>query len=264
MNKRYIIIIGIALFTSALTNAQVSDLSSFGSWTGVSANKKINKRWSLDAELELRTQNALKNVDRWSVSVGADYKWNKYLKTGLSYTYLYQYNVSDWNAKYDDGDLEGYNVTHAYWQPRHRLSFDVVGEHKWGALTLSLRERLQYTYSAGKTVARDKMRFYGTTDSLFVKESDTKSVERKDQLYLRSRFQAEYNIPHCRLTPYTSFEWYNDLKSSLSVVKHRFSLGAEYKLNKNNAIDAAYRYTNVRDDEDVDGHVVSLTWQMKF
>ena len=89
--KHRLVITVLGLLSASFAFAQVPDVSQFGTWTGISASKELSKKWSLDGEVELRTQDAFNAVDRWSASLGAQYKFNKYLKIEASYKYLYNY-----------------------------------------------------------------------------------------------------------------------------------------------------------------------------
>jgi hypothetical protein len=263
MIKKLLIFIAAVLVVSG-ASAQVPSRSKFGVWTGASISKKLSHKWSIEAEGEFRTQDALNKVDRWSGSLGVDYKLMKYLKLGGSYTFLYTYNMDEWNEKYDTGDLEGYNVTKAYWMPKHRFCFDVTGSYGWNRFYFSLRERVQYTHNNSKTASKDKMRFYGITDSLYLKGTEDKTVDTKDKWSLRSRLQIEYNIRHSPLTPFVSCEMYNDLKEQFAYQQLRLEIGSEIKINKHSSVDLSYLYCTSSDDDEPDGHILSVNYAYKF
>jgi long-subunit fatty acid transport protein len=263
MNKKLLSVIVAALVVSG-ASAQEPSSSKFGLWTGASVTKKLNSKWSLEAEGEFRTQDALNKVDRWSGSLGVNYKAFDFLKVGAGYTFLYTYNMEEWKEKYDDDELAGYNVSSSYWMPKHRFTFDVTGSQDLGRFSVSLRERLQYTHNNSKTILKNKMRFYGTTDSLFLKGTENKTVDEKDKWSLRSRLKVEYNIRHCPLTPFASYEIYNDLKDNFSYQKMRIELGGEYKLNKHQSLSLSYLYSTSGDDDEPDGHILSVDYAYKF
>ncbi len=52
----------------------------FGTILSVEAEKKINKKVSLDLEAEMRTRDDVKEVDRWSGGVSVSYKLLSWLK----------------------------------------------------------------------------------------------------------------------------------------------------------------------------------------
>lgn len=43
----------------------------FGVWTSISADKKVNKKFSVGIEAEMRTRNNSEKIDRWSFGVDA-------------------------------------------------------------------------------------------------------------------------------------------------------------------------------------------------
>ena len=59
---------------------------------------------------------------------------------------------------------------------------------------------------------------------------------------LRSRIQAEYDIPLCTWTPNASVELYN----AWSVQKVRYTIGADWKINKKNSFSIYYRFQDNR------------------
>ena len=82
----------------------------FGTWTSVSLDKKLSKQFTLGTELELRTGNNLKNIDRWSAGISVDYRLAKWLKASAGYTYLYDYHPETYTYQ-DDGDLNKRTMT---------------------------------------------------------------------------------------------------------------------------------------------------------
>ena len=123
-----------------------------------------------------------------------------------------------------------------------------------GRWSFSLRERWQYTYRPEKTTTRydfDNAKWEDTT------------VKGNAGSVLRSRIQAEYDIPLCTWTPYASVELYN----AWSVEKVRYTLGADWKINKKNSFSIYYRFQDNRgssDDGDSDMHIIGLGYNFKF
>src|SRR5574344_364364 len=68
------------LFYLSLAVCSYSQNSNFGVWTTIGAEKKINKKLSLDADLEMRTRDNIKSVDRWSGTVDMSYNLYKFIK----------------------------------------------------------------------------------------------------------------------------------------------------------------------------------------
>ena len=259
-------IVKILILTAVvcISGHTVAQNSEFGTWTSAGIEKKLNKKWSIEAEGELRTQNNMKNIDRWSGSVGVDYKLCKFLKLGLSYEFLYTYNREEWKDHYNSSNVQnGYNVNHAYWMPKHRVSFDVTGSHDFGRFSFSLRERVQYTHNDSTTVTRDKYRGL-QNGTLYLDETDSKTIDAKDKWVLRSRLQVEYNISHSRFTPYAYAELFNSMNDGMALDKLRLSIGSEYKINKKNSLKIGYIFNSSNDDDEPKGHILGISYTFKF
>lgn len=236
----------LMLFATA-TFAQSDD---FGVWASVAAEKKIDKRLSVGLEGEMRTRNNVGTFDRWSLGGDVDYKLLSWLKASAGYTFLW-----DHNARYrydDDGDVK--KEAH-YWGPRHRVQVSLTGSCDVGPLELSLRERWQYTYRPEQTV-----------DRYVVKDDDyeSKTYSGKGKNVLRSRLQLSYKIAGCPVKPYVSAELYN----AWSVEKVKYTVGANWKLNKQHTLGLYYRYQDVRAEEDefdkVNSHILGVEYKFKF
>lgn len=80
-NKR---IIGLFVWFSGMLpmNAQSDD---FGVWTSVELKKKIFPGMSLSAEGNFRTRDGLSQTDRWTGSLGMDYRICSWLKASTAY-----------------------------------------------------------------------------------------------------------------------------------------------------------------------------------
>jgi hypothetical protein len=143
--------------TAMAASAQSDD---FGIWTSLEIQKKIDKKWSVGLEAEMRTRDDVKTVDRWSGGLDVSYKILKGLKVSAGYTFLWDNNERI--SYYEEGDKKVINgAVNAgdpkkraqYWGPRHRFSVSLTGEKSFGPWGFSLRERWQYTYRPEHTVA---------------------------------------------------------------------------------------------------------------
>ena len=97
-----------SLFTPLTASAQADD---FGLDFSLEAQKKIDKKWSVSLEGELRTRNNAQTNDRWSIGLGVDYKVAKWLKASAGYNFLYDNydRISYFDAEddeVDDGDAD--------------------------------------------------------------------------------------------------------------------------------------------------------------
>lgn len=226
--------------------AQSSD---FGVWTDIGITKKFDKHWSVGAEAGLRTRDNSEETDRWSIGIDAAYKFNQYAKISAGYDLLYDHRATK-QTFHKDGSLN--KITPSYWWPRHRFFFDVTGSYALGRLGMSLRERYQYTY---RPKAQNKR--YDTDDE------EWEDIKSKTSNILRSRFEIEYNIKKCPVTPFASIELFH---GEGGLQKTRYTVGADYKINKHHSIDLYYRYQTVNDndDDEPDCHVLGVSYSYKF
>lgn len=223
----------------------------FGTWTSVSLDKKLSKQFTLGTELELRTGNNLKNIDRWSAGISLDYRLAKWLKASAGYTYLYDYHPETYTYQ-DDGDLNKRTMT--YFGSRHRLNVSLTASKDFGKLSVSLRERWQYTYRPEQTNRRMDYQHSDLGYSYPVKGKATNMW--------RNKLQLKYKATSL-LQPYLYGETY---VGGSGFDKLRLSLGTELKLSKQSSLSVGYVYQKVYDDNDEEGnkHVLSIGYKYKF
>lgn len=225
----------------------------FGIWTSVSADKKINKKFSVGIDAELRSRDDASELDRWSVGIGGQYKLTKWLKASAGYSLL-----RDNNYKVTYKATNGMpNKLAEYWGTRHRVNFSLTASQKLGNIELSLRERWQYTYRPEKTI--DERWDYDDEEY----DGKPKTYKGKGKNVLRSRLQLGYDIPNSHFEPYISAEMYN----AWSVQKMRYSAGIDWKVSKKTAVGVYYIYQSVHDDEDdnePNRHILGLEYKLKF
>ncbi len=203
--------------------AAFSSNDDFGIWTYIEVEKKINKKFSVNGELELRTKDNSEEIARWGLKLGGDYTVIKGLKVGAAYQYLHFHDTKYWN-----------------FQPRHRFIMYAQGRYKWNRFVFSLRERVQVT----------------TKDE----NERIKSNGKKDRYKInpawvwRNRVKVAYDIPKCKVTPSFSFESFYQLNNpdGNQFDGLRYTLSLNYKLNKKNSFElfgVHDRDVNVKNEE---------------
>ena len=220
---------------------------------GAEVEKKVNKQLSFGFEAELRTRNDFKTMDRWSLGLGVEYKFNKWLKADAGYHLLNTNFREDISLK-ANGNFNNWRPS--YWGIRHRVHASLTGTYKFqNNLRLSLRERWQYTYRPEKTVTRWDF------DNEYW-EDKVRAGKGKNQL--RSRLQLEYDKKKALLTPYASVELYN----SWAIEKIRYTVGTDINVTKSHVFNVFYRYQNMKNvEEDVydpDMHHIGVGYKFKF
>ena len=235
------LVLAFVLLASVEVKAEGDD---FGIWTEVGVEKKISKKLSLDGGVEMRTRDNVKTVDRWSGSVGASYKLTDWLKASAGYTFLY-----DNNEKWNDKQTKVAN----YWGVRHRFNVSLTGSYSFGNLSVSLRERWQYTYRPEKTVERTKVSNGNVED---------KTYSGKGKNVWRNRLQLKYKVSSM-WRPYVNGETY---VAGSGLDKYRLSAGTEIRLSKKHSFDVHYLFQKSCDDDDDEGnrHIVGFGYTFKF
>ena len=285
-SKKILFAAALALCSATSAIAQ----SDFGVWTEIGVEKSFNKKFSLEASVENRMANNATQPQRWNAAIGGSYKPLKWLKLGAGYVFIYNRNFQEVEEKYKENDegeivlgkdgnpiIEGYNVDHGYWRPRHRAYFDVQGKVDVGRFSISLRERYLYNYYVETEALRDKYRnpsqpgysgnlypFNGMEFMKYEQEMDTKKAKSKHSL--RTRLQVEYDIKGVPLTPFVSCELTNELSNAMQYDKVRAQAGVEWKINKKHILSGAYLYQNENQEigPNESLHAIKLGYKFKF
>ncbi|MBN1158120.1 MAG: DUF2490 domain-containing protein [Bacteroidales bacterium] len=174
----------------------------FGFWTSIAAEKQI-KKWELGTEVELRTKNNGRQVDRWSFEAEASYTLIEQLKAGAGYKFIYFHDL-----KYLD------------FQPRNRFFLFLQGKLEYGDFTFWLREFIQLTTKDES----DRIKESGKTDTYRMNPETT----------WRNRLKVAYDIPKFPLNPCLSFESFYQLNNPEGSMfeQLRLKLSFDYRLNE--------------------------------
>lgn len=255
--------------------APLSSMAEGGLWLEAGAEKTLNKKWSVEMSLGHRQENNLAQSTRWNGALAVNYKVMSGLKLTAGYQYIHDYKDEEGKINYTKkGNINGYNVDAAFWRPRHRLHLDAT--YKWKPnkrWAFSLRERYQFTQNMEATTTEWKYRdaaaqgqysYQGERFERLTSEPELKKASAKH--YLRSRFKAEYNIKGCPLTPFATYEIANNLAESFDIVRHRFTLGSEWNINKQHTISAAYLHQIGSSDNDNEAplNILDISYTFKF
>ena len=282
-------IVAKILFAAVILVAPTHNISAqessdeFGVWGTFEFSKKVNKKTKFVIDAEVRSVEAVSNLERIAVGGKLDYKikeWKELdklgsqieLKANVGYSFIYGHYLSEKSLKDDvEEDLRqyNYNIDDAYWAARNRVYLTLTGEFKVGRFEISLRERLQYTHTGSATTTETKYRreeimdikgeHIGWNDEIKGPEPEFK--EAKENLSLRSRFSVKYDIPNCKINPFASAELYTRLDKWQLFDKARYRAGATYKINKKNSVSLYYLYQDVNGN-DPDGHAVGFEYSI--
>ena len=276
-SRKSIVAILIAMLVFAplcKANAQAEE-NEFGIWTTVEASKKINKKFKVVGDAELRTYDFVSNIERTTIGAKVEYKMLKWLKANAGYSFMYTHEPESKSFKEEVWDEEGnsvgreYNVDHDYWTIRNRFYATISGEYKVGRFEFGLRERLQYTRTNSATTKETKYRYdlgmdpiLSTEDNEWIATTEPEEKEAKNNFTLRSRLSVKYDIPNCKINPFASVELYTRFDKWKGCDKLRYRIGGSYKINKDNSISLYYLYQDANDDDEPKGHAIGLEYSI--
>ena len=245
--KRKRLILLVLLFTALMPQGLQADDS--GLILSAEASRKIRKGLNAGFEVEFRSRNDFRTAERVSLGASVSYKLLPWLKASGGYNLLIENNREE--ITYND-DLSYNNWRPSYWGVRHRFNVSLTASYKVRRVEFSLRERWQYTYRPEKMI--DNFDFNEA-------EWEDHKVRGKGKNVLRSRLQAEWDIPRCKFDPFASVEFHN----SKHLDKTRFIVGVGHTIKKTHDFKLYYRYQLTGShSSDPNIHMLGLGYTYKF
>lgn len=246
--KRIVTLLAVATMGLTAVHAQ----SDFGLWGELNVEREVNKRLEIGGGIEIRRRDNLKEADRLSVGISASYKLTNWLKVnaGMSLLEDNRYKLNEKGTKYA-----------SYWATRYRFTAGLTASHSFGKLTLSLRERWQYTLRPEETTTR-YWNYTDEEDDRYEGEvADEHTYGGKAKHVWRNRLQAKYKLTKM-WRPYINAETH----VSKGLEKIRCAAGTEIRLNKHHWLDVKYLYQHCPNDDDDEGdkHIIGIGYTYKF
>ena len=137
LNTKTWLLFALLLGISFSAWAQSDD---FNTWTKFKVNYKIDSRFSVSGDLELRMKDDVSRLDRWGLTVGGSYRPCSFLNLGVGYeTHLRNLGDSDWKL-------------------RHRYHISATANFRYQWLKVAVRERFQQTFDRGNSETRLRSR----------------------------------------------------------------------------------------------------------
>ena len=235
------------LFTALMPAGLQADDS--GLILSAEASRKIRKGLNVSIEAEFRSRNDFRTAERVSLGASVSYKLLPWLKASGGYNLLFDNNREE--ITYND-DMSYNNWRPSYWGVRHRFNVSLTASYKVRRVEFSLRERWQYTYRPEKMI--DNFDFDEG-------EWEDHKVRGKGKNVLRSRLQAEWDIPRCKFDPFASVEFHQ----SKYLDKTRFIVGVDHTIKKTHDFKLYYRYQLTGShSSDPNIHMLGLGYTYKF
>ncbi len=262
MTKTFPSMVEIASLACILTlvpMAATAQGNDFGTNLSAEVHKRHSKKVTSIYSFEMRTRDDVSAIDRLSLRAQANYKLKPWLKASAGLSFLYDYNKRISLYDEDDKDVVRGKVEvgapknlREYWGVRLRGDLSLTASHEIGWVKVSLRERWQYTYRFRRLVI-------GRYNYLYKRGDETGHVfSAKGKNVLRSRIAAETKIPNSPINPFASVEAFN----AWELEKMRYTVGANWKINRHHSLELYYRYQDVSFDDDYvpNRHIVGLAY----
>ena len=112
----------------------------FTTWSKFKVNYKIDSRFSVSGDLELRTKEDMSRMDRWGLAVGGVYHAYSFLNFGIG------------------NETHCRTLEDSAWKLRHRYPIIAVASYRYQWWKVSLRESFQQTFDRGDSETRLRSR----------------------------------------------------------------------------------------------------------
>lgn len=151
-----------------------------------------------------------------------------------------------------------------YWGATYRLVVDRVENTSSTISSASYfssnyKAEASHRYAFDVTYKNDFKRF---TPSFRIRYNNFTDEDITDKEFLRYRAKLEYNIRKCKITPYGSVEWVQEL-NDMMLYKVRYLAGFEYKVNKKSSFSLGYTF-DMFNLEYKNAHIFSAGYKVKF
>ena len=214
------------------------------------ASHKFNKKASIGGEIEFRSRNSFRTMDRVSLGLEGSYKLTSWLKASAGYSLLIDNNMEE--ITYQDDGVSYNNWRPSYVGLRHRFNVSLTASYKIRRFEVSLRERWQYTYRPSCLI-----------DNFDFDEGvwEDHRVKAKGKNVLRSRLQIEWEIPNFKFDPFANVEFH----TTRELEKTRFIAGVSYSIRKKHNFKLYYRFQLAGSSSDEGNiHMLGMGYTYKF
>ena len=276
--RRYFATLFVFAASASMAFAQIESVDDdFGIDVSIGAEKELVPDLELSVEANMRTQENSERIERYVLGGELSYKFlntKKFdMKVSGGFEYMWQQKMEESKlAKVpypfiDDQTKFDYNVNERYWRNRHRTSLGLSAVYspnkRW---SFQLKETVQYNhYCREDSINQFEYRWKENGDGdryMGDPEIDRKSVDPKDRFVLRSKLTVEYNVKGIPLNPFASVDYGCGLNYTAN--KWKYSVGADYTINKQHKFTLYYRFQTEDDDDEPNGHMLGMGYKIKF
>lgn len=198
------------------------DTTDFEGWSSMEIRYRIDNRWMISAEEQLRLKSNISEVDKYFTQLGLRYRSPHRITLDGAYRWIRRNDTQ--------GKIQGY-------ESQSRYHFSAEYGHKAGRFSLAGRVRFQ---------------------SLEEDESDT---DEESEDHLRFRGRVRYNVPDWKLDPTFDAEVYRAVgqEGESRFDKVRFTLGTDWELWGESEMGVYYRIEReLGVDSPATSHIIGL------
>ncbi|AEI48518.1 DUF2490 domain-containing protein [Runella slithyformis] len=204
-----------------LGHSQAADI---GLWAGAGVEKKINKKFSVNVNVQSRFTDNVSVLKAYLGEVGLSYKLNKHWEVSGYYRYIARRKKNE--------DKTGYE-----YRSYHRFYADLAYDRKLWKLKFDYRLRYQNQFQ------------------------DDESASQNSSSYVRNKFELSYPNKS-RFTPYVSTDVFYEIGNGFDQMRNK--AGIEILLNKHNKLDFSgftdYRLTGSQENR----FLIGVGYKVKF
>lgn len=224
--------ISALLFTLLFTLPTIgwAQNTGLGLWTGVATDFRLAKKWTLNANAQVRFSDNLQVTRAYLGELGLSYKLTKHWELSGYYRYTGRLKRND-------------ERTGWYYRPYHRFYGELSYDQKlWQGLTLDYRLRYQNQF-----------------------KDDNEAIVA-DKSYVRNKLELGWNNPS-RFTPFVSADLFyrldaNDGTSGFDQV--RYKAGTNVKFTKQQSLDLfVFADRAIRNSGESSGTILGATYKLK-
>ncbi|OFY18501.1 MAG: hypothetical protein A2X02_07765 [Bacteroidetes bacterium GWF2_29_10] len=222
MLKNLIFLFIITLLIQYGIFAQTND---FANWTGISIQKNITNRTSVELEEELRLKNNCTQINSFLSTISLNYKLTKCKDVSIAYRFSDKYKEEK------------------YFSERHRLMFDYKYKYKIKPFVINYRTRIQ-----------SELQDYNSSDKGKIPDC-----------IWRNKLEIKYNLkqykPYATTELFFQINDPRNMESNKSFNQYRLSIGNEFKINNKHSFSI---YIMLQKDINTQNPQKTITFGLKY
>jgi hypothetical protein len=217
------LVAGLVFLAGITTQAQVNDA---GLWTSLSLEKRLNKKFSVELNQEVRLFENLSEVGSFYTEIGASYRLSKIFEASAGYRFINKRRLDD-----------SYSI-------RHRFLVNLNARKKWGQVSSALRVRYQSQY----------------------RDVNSSEDGRIPENYLRTKLTFKYDLNKRYQPVLSGETFFHlNHEEGVLMDGYRIGAALEYDLSKRSDVELGYLIDReVQRNNPWTNYVITLSWNYRL